>query len=340
LGTRATGRGRGAGAGRWRVVEVLELRDLVAVVAATLTALVGVVDVVDACPLCPHAARQAIDANSRLRRSIRCRRTLRRGRAVGVGSPVVAVRRSTLLLIVLPALLWCLGSTSAAAARRLVIGTSVQGRPIGAWTLGSTHARRKILLIGCIHGNECAGLAITSALRRARVPTGVQLWIVPEMNPDGTAAGTRQNAHGVDLNRNFPYRWQRISELVYFSGPHATSEPETRAAMRLVTRIRPAVTITYHQHMDLVDMAGGDRGVARRYAQLAGLRATCLTFLAGVETGWSNSSFPGTTSFVVELPAGAVGPRALARHLRAIRGAELGQRSGSATRCESVTQAS
>jgi len=253
---------------------------------------------------------------------------------------VVAVRRSTLLLIVLSALVWCLGSASAAAAMRVVIGTSVQGRPIVAWTFGSAHAKRKILVVGCIHGNECAGLAITSALRRAPVPNGVQLWIVPEMNPDGTAAGTRQNAHGVDLNRNFPYRWQRISDPVYRSGSRAASEPETRAAMRLVARIRPAGTITYHQHMDLVDMAGGDRGVARRYAQLAGLRATCLTFLAGVETGWSNSSFPGTTSFVVELPAGAVGPRALARHLRAIGGVELGQRSGSATRCDSITQAS
>jgi murein peptide amidase A len=194
-------------------------------------------------------------------------------------------------------------------------------------------------VVGCIHGNECAGLAIVSALRHARVPKGVQLWLVPEMNPDGTAADTRQNAHGVDLNRNFPYRWQPISDPTYYSGPDAVSEPETRAAMRLVRRIRPAVTIWYHQHMDLVDMAGGDRGVARRYAQLAGLEPTCLTFLSGEETAWSNHTFPGTTSFVVELPAGPVPPDALARHLRAVRAMELAQRSGSATRCDSITPA-
>jgi hypothetical protein len=109
--------------------------------------------------------------------------------------------------------------------------------------------------------------------------------------------------------------------------------------MRLVRRIRPAVTITYHQHMDLVDMAGGDRGVARRYAHLAGLEPTCLTFLAGEETAWSNHTFPATTSFVVELPAGRVAPDALARHLRAVRAMERGQRSGSATRCDSITPA-
>ncbi len=226
---------------------------------------------------------------------------------------------------------------SCAAGRRLVIGTSVRGRPIVAWSFGSDRARRRVLVIGCIHGNECAGLAITSALRRLRPPPGVQLWLVPELNPDGTAADTRQNADGVDLNRNFPYRWSPVADPTFYSGPRAASEPETRAAMRLVRRIRPTVTITYHQHMDLVDEAGGDRGVARRYAQIAGLRATCLTALPGTEPTWSNHAFPGTTSFVVELPAGPVAPAALARHLRAVRAVELGQRTGSARRCDSVT---
>jgi protein MpaA len=221
----------------------------------------------------------------------------------------------------------------------VVIGRSVQRRPIVAWSFGPDHARRKILIVGCIHGNECAGLAITSALRRTRLPKGVQLWLVPEMNPDGTAAGRRQNAHGVDLNRNIPYRWRPISTATYYSGPYAASEPETRAAMRLVRRIRPAVTIWYHQHMNLVDLAGGDRGVARRYARLAGLRPTCLTFLSGVETAWSNHTLPGTTSFVVELPAGPVPMDALARHLRAVHATELGRRSGSPTRCDSITPA-
>lgn len=244
-----------------------------------------------------------------------------------------------LLLTLSAIVLGCISWVAPAAAQRIVIGHSVQGRPIVAWTYGSDHTRRRILIVGCIHGNECAGLRITSALGHARVPRGVQLWVVPEMNPDGTAADTRQNAHAVDLNRNFPYRWAPISDPTYYSGPHAVSEPETRTAMALVRRIRPAVTIWYHQHQDLVDMAGGDRGVARRYAQLAGLQPTCLTFLTGEETAWSNHTFPGTTSFVVELPAGPVPPDALARHLRAVRAAELGQRSGSPTRCDSITAA-
>ena len=222
---------------------------------------------------------------------------------------------------------------AAVSSRRVVIGHSVRGRAIAARVLGPDTASRKLLLVGCIHGNECAGTAILSALARRPVPAGVQLWLVPELNPDGTAADTRQNAHGVDLNRNFPYQWEPVTDPTYDSGARPASEPETRAAMALIRRIRPAVTIWYHQHMDLVDMAGGDNGVARRYAQLSGLRATCLGIVDGTAPAWSNHLLPGTAAFVVELPAGPVAPAALARHLRAVTTMEAGQRSGSRTSC-------
>jgi protein MpaA len=228
-----------------------------------------------------------------------------------------------------------LAAILAGGSRALVIGHSVERRAIVAIAIGRASAKRKILIVGCIHGNECAGLAITSALARLPAPRGVQLWLVPEANPDGTAADTRQNAHGVDLNRNFPYDWQPVSDPVYYSGPRPASEPETRAMMALIRRIHPAVTIWYHQHEDLVDMSdGGDRGIARRYAHLAGLRATCTTpLLPGTAGLWANHALPGTTAFVVELPAGPVSSTALAAHLRAVRAIEDGQRSGSATSC-------
>jgi protein MpaA len=227
----------------------------------------------------------------------------------------------------------CIATTAAAGARTVTIGHSVRGRPITAQVLGADSAPRKVLLVGCIHGNECAGVRILDAISRKPVPAGVQLWLLRELNPDGTASGTRQNADGVDLNRNFPFRWRAISDPTYYSGPSPLSEPESRAATRLIGRLHPAVTIWYHQHEDLVDLSGGDRGVARRYARRAGLRATCLAFLPGTATGWSNHRFPGTTAFVVELPAGALSPAALARHERAVRGAELGERTGSRSGC-------
>ncbi|HTA06016.1 MAG TPA: M14 family zinc carboxypeptidase [Solirubrobacteraceae bacterium] len=217
--------------------------------------------------------------------------------------------------------------------RTIVFGHSVRGRPLVAHVLGADAAPRKIMLVGCIHGNECAGRAILSALARREPPAGVQLWLVPSMNPDGEADDTRQNAHGVDLNRNFPYQWRHVTEATYFSGPRPLSEPETRAAVRLISRVKPVATVWYHQHEDLVDMAGGDRGIARRYAELAGLRATCLPFLPGTASAWSNHAFPSTTSFVVELPAGPVDGAALRRHLRAVAGLQRGARDGSAQSC-------
>jgi protein MpaA len=221
----------------------------------------------------------------------------------------------------------------AVAASTVVLGHSARGRPIVARVLGPASAPRKLLLVGCIHGNECAGRAILAALERGPVRAGVQLWLLGSMNPDGEAADTRQNAHGVDLNRNFPYQWQPGGGTTYYAGPRPASEPETRVAMRLIARLHPAVTVWYHQHEDLVDMGGGDRGVARRYAELSGLRATCLPFLPGTATAWANHNFAGTTSFVVELPAGAVSGGALARHVSAVRAIERGERSGSRTSC-------
>ena len=86
---------------------------------------------------------------------------------------VLARRRRrlvTMVVAVISAILVSLAGSGPAAAKRVVIGHSVRGRPIVAWTFGPDSARRKVLVVGCIHGNECAGLAIVSALRHARCP--------------------------------------------------------------------------------------------------------------------------------------------------------------------------
>src|SRR5438270_8539914 len=205
----------------------------------------------------------------------------------------------------------------AAAATRHLLGRSVDGRQIVAYELGDSSSTRKVLVVGLVHGNEHAGVAIAQRLIRLAAPTGVDLWVVPSFNPDGEAANTRGNANGVDLNRNFPLRWRPLTG-VYYSGPHALSEPESRIMHRFLLRIRPSVSIWYHQHLDLVDESGGDVALELRYAQLVGLRAARLTRYPGSVVTWENAQFPGSTAFVVELPAGEPSAAAATRYARAV----------------------
>ena len=71
-----------------------------------------------------------------------------------------------------------------AVHRTAVIGHSVDGRAIHAVESG-TPGRPRILVVGCIHGNECAGMAVIPALRRRSPPAHADLWLVPTLNPDG-----------------------------------------------------------------------------------------------------------------------------------------------------------
>jgi protein MpaA len=208
------------------------------------------------------------------------------------------------------------GRTSVPSHRTVVLGRSVEGRPIVAIETGNTSSRRKVLVVGCTHGDECAGTAITDRLTTLRAPGGVDLWVIRDVNPDGASRGTRDNARGVDLNRNFPWRWRAL-EGVYDSGPRPLSEPESRIVYKLIRRLRPVVSIWFHQHLDLVDESGGSVAVERRFAALAGLPLARLPREPGSITTWENHALPGT-GFVVELPPGRLAPAAALRLARAV----------------------
>ena len=129
-------------------------------------------------------------------------------------------------------------ATSSVGVRAAALGRSLQGRRIVAYELGAPNSPRKVLVVGCVHGNECAGIAVLDRLRGLGPIPGVDLWLVPDANPDGRAAGVRGNSRGVDLNRNFPWRWRPLGGVNY-SGAGPASERETRIAMRLIRRRAP-----------------------------------------------------------------------------------------------------
>jgi murein endopeptidase len=183
--------------------------------------------------------------------------------------------------------------------RRVLLGRSRLGRPIHAYRVGNP-AARKLLVVGTVHGDEPAGMAVTRRLLRVAPPLHAELWIVPDLNPDGRAAATRANAAGADLNRDFG----------------RFSQPETRIARALIRRLRPWLSVWFHQPQGLVRAYGPSIAVGRRYASLARERYRTLVWPPGTAARWQNSI--GQRSFVVELGPGRLRARAAVRHVRAI----------------------
>lgn len=231
------------------------------------------------------------------------------------------------LTLLVAALAACQSANAAAVVPTRVerLGSSAQGRPITAVVRGYPGATRNVLVVGVVHGTEPAGLAVIRALRYAVPPPGVRYWLVAAANPDGRAHGTRQNARGVDLNRNFPLTWRPGGARwsTYFPGPFAASEPETRAIMALVRRTRPAVTVWYHQHLGIVvrPTTYRARQVAGAYARVSGIPMRPYAALDGTASAWQARVDPQGSPLVVELRAGALDRAGVRRHVRAVAAA-------------------
>lgn len=131
-----------------------------------------------------------------------------------------------------------------------VYGNSVQGRPLTACILGN--GENVTCIFGAFHGNERGTVGVVEKLRaclktHAQEMENCRVILVPCANPDGWNANTRANAHGVDLNRNFPFHWQAKAASKHTNpGPNPASEPETQAIMRLLAKYKPSKVISLH----------------------------------------------------------------------------------------------
>lgn len=185
-----------------------------------------------------------------------------------------------------------------------IIGESREGRPIEAWLIGDPEATTTSMIIGQMHGEERhVNRTAWEILKNQRPIKGVQIWVIPTMNPDGEAVGRRQNAAGVDLNGNFGINWTRKTGH-YGSGTAPFSEPESRAIRDFVAKIEPHELVSLHQPLFAVDsyelksQSLHDRLVT--HLQLPSRRLSCRDGVCrGTMTQWINAHHP-TAAITIE----------------------------------------
>jgi protein MpaA len=141
-------------------------------------------------------------------------------------------------------------------------GTSVLGTSLDVWR---PSGRCKLLLHAGIHGEEGETTNALSEALRLLAGSSPHCAVVLAANPDGLARGTRSNARGVDLNRNFPTRDWRPDPVLHratLDGPREValspgsapgSEPETQALIALIEELKPEAVVALHAPLACID---------------------------------------------------------------------------------------
>lgn len=148
--------------------------------------------------------------------------------------------------------------------------TSAENRPIFHYDVpgsGTTAEKKKILVLGLIHGDETwSGTLVQVWMARLLNLSPKNEWrFIPVTNPDGFIRKTRMNAHGIDLNRNFPTKewkknahseWKRTKDRRRFPGQEPGSEPEVQCVLKQISDYNPDLVVSVHTPYGVLDYDG------------------------------------------------------------------------------------
>ncbi len=154
---------------------------------------------------------------------------------------------------------------------------SPEGRTLHYWVLGE--GDETILILGGTHGNEQTSAQLSFEFvnwleDHPPLLENRQVVIAPLVNPDGYEIARRENARGVDLNRNFPAsNWKPRHQVGshHRPGPYPRSEPETRFVMFLIDRYPPDRIVSIHGAASCVNWDGPAQGLASAMSRDCGL---------------------------------------------------------------------
>ncbi|WP_290764752.1 murein tripeptide amidase MpaA [Fibrobacter sp. UBA4297] len=144
----------------------------------------------------------------------------------------------------------------------LEYGRSVLGAPLLYYPCKN---ECKLLVMAGIHGEESETTFLLSRVLRAFDESFDSVAFILCANPDGVALGTRGNANGVDLNRNFKtqnFSTEKVGSRSILEAPRDTllspgafaeSEPETQTLVALIEKLKPASVLAMHAPMGCVD---------------------------------------------------------------------------------------
>jgi protein MpaA len=188
--------------------------------------------------------------------------------------------------------------------RQHLIGRSVQGRPILVQIAGL--GTDTTLVMGAIHGDEPASAALMNPLvahlqENRQLVEDRRVVLLPVANPDGLAAGTRENARGIDLNRNFEAA-NRVDNGT--NGLRPLTEPESRALRALIKEYAPSRIVSIHSPLDCIDYDGPGQAIAAQMARECDLAVKKLGARPGSLGSYTGETL-GIPTITLELPAAA-----------------------------------